>query len=59
MQQHLYEHFYREGHNGFLGNASVSLIDKTDGFQSKKRENYWMRNLKTLAPLEHNVESAV
>ena len=59
MQQHLYEHFYREGQNGFLGNVSVSLIDKTDGFQSKKRENYWMRNLKTLAPLEHNAESAV
>ena len=51
MQQHLYEHFYSEGHNGFLENVSVSLIDKTDGFQHKKSENYWMRTLKTLAPL--------
>ena len=51
MQQHLYEHFYSEGHNGFLGNVFINLIDKTDGFQPKKRENYWMRTLKTLAPL--------
>ena len=35
MQQHLYEHFYSEGHNGFLGNVSISLINKTDGFQPK------------------------
>ena len=51
LQQHLYEHIYSEGHNGFLGNISISLIDKTNGFQPKKRENYWMRTLKTLAPL--------
>ena len=38
MQQHLYQHFYSEGHNGFLGNVSISLNDKIDGFQSKKRE---------------------
>ena len=59
MQQHLYEHFYSEGHNGFLGIVSISLIDKTDGFQPKQRESYWMRTLQTLAPLGLNVESAV
>ena len=59
MQQHLYEHFYIKGHNGFLGNVSVSLIDKTDGFQPKKQENYWMRALKIQARLGLNVESAV
>ena len=59
MQQHLFEHFYSEGYNGFLGNVSISLIDKTDVFQPKKRKNYWMRTLKTLAPLEPKVESAV
>ena len=42
-----------------LGNVSVNLIDKTDGFQPKKSENYWMRTLKTLAPLGLNIESAV
>ena len=59
MQQHLYEHFYSESHNGFLGNVSISLIDKTDGFQPKKRESYWMRTLKTVAPLGLNIESSV
>ena len=59
MEQRLYEHFYNEGDNGFLGNVYISLIDKTDGFQPKKRENYWMRTLKTPAPLGLNVESAV
>ena len=59
MQQYLYEHFYSKGYDGFSGNVSISLIDKTDGFQPKKRENYWMRTLKTLAPLGLNVESAV
>ena len=59
MKQDLYEHFYSEGHNGFKGNVSFSLIDKTGGFQSKKWENYWMRTLKILAPLRLNVESAV
>ena len=35
------------------------MIDKTDGFQPKKRENYCMRTLKTLSPLGLNVENAV
>ena len=59
MQQDLYEHFHSEGHNWFLGNVSISLIDKTGGFQTKKRANYWMSTLKTLAPLGLNFESAV
>ena len=33
MRLHLYENFYSEGHNGFLGNVSISLIDKNNGFQ--------------------------
>ena len=59
MEQHLYEHFCSEDDNGFLGNVYISLIDKNDGFQPKKRENYWMRTLKTPAPLGLNVESTV
>ena len=57
MQQHIYDHFHSEGRNGFSGNVSNSLIDKTDGFQPKITENYWMRTLKTVAPLGLNVES--
>ena len=29
MQEHLFEHFKSEGHGGFLGNASITLIDNT------------------------------
>ena len=49
MQEHLFEHFKSEGHSGFLGNVSITLIDKTDGKDPKRRENYWMRALKTYA----------
>ena len=58
MQQHVHEHFYSEGHNGFLENVPISLIDKTESFQLKEREDYWVRTLKTLAPLGLNVEGA-
>ena len=47
MQEHLFEHFKSEGHSGFLGNVSTTLLDKTDDKDSKRRENYWMRTLKT------------
>ena len=30
MQKHLYKHFQTEGHKGFLNEASVTFIDKTD-----------------------------
>ena len=59
MQEHLFEHFYSEGHNGFLNDVSVTLIDKTDGKDPKKREYYWMRTLKTLAPDGLNIEESV
>ena len=35
IQQHLCEHFYGEGHNGFSWHVSVSLIGKTDSFKEK------------------------
>ena len=30
LQKRLFEHFNNEGHNGFLHDSSVTLIDKTD-----------------------------
>ena len=48
MQQHLFRHFYSEGHEGFFRDVSITLIDKTDA-SDKKRENYWMRTMRTLA----------
>ena len=45
------------GHNGFLNNVSITLIDKTDGKNLKKREDYWRRTLKTYSPFGLNVEN--
>ena len=59
MQEHLFEHFQSEGHSGFLGNVSMTLIGKTDFKDSKTRENYWMRALKTYAPFGLNIEDSV
>ena len=59
MQEHLFEHFKSEDHSGFLGNVSITLIDKTDGKDPKRRENYWMRTLKTYAPFGLNIEDSV
>ena len=55
MQEHLYKYFQTEGHKGFLSEASVTLIDKRDGRNQKKRIIYWMRILKTIEPYGLNV----
>ena len=47
------------GHNGFLNNVSVILIDKTDGKNPKKREDYRRRTLKTYSLFGLNVEDSV
>ena len=50
MQEHLYRHFNSPGHRGFLNDVLVTLIVKTDGSDPKKRKDYWMKTLKTMAP---------
>lgn len=47
MQEYLLWHFYIEGHKDFLEDISITLIDKADASDPKKRENYWMRTLST------------
>ena len=59
MQEHLYRHFSGEGHRGFLNDLSVTFIDKADGSDPKKREDYWMKTLKTMAPYGLNIEESV
>ena len=59
MQEHLDRHFSSPGHRGFLNDVSVTLIDKTDGSDPKKREEYWMKTLKTMAPCGLNIEESV
>ena len=48
-----------EGHQGFLNEASVTFIDKTDGKDPKKRERYWMQTLKTMGPYGLNIADSV
>ena len=43
MQEHLYRHFSSPSHRGFHNYVSVTLIDKTDGSDPKKQEDYWVR----------------
>ena len=59
MQEYLYSHFESEGHNGFLEDASITLIDKTDGFDPNKRKTFWMDTLKKLALYGLNVENGI
>ena len=59
MQEYLFEHFKSKSHSDFLGNVSITLIDKTDGKDPKRRENYWMRTPNTYAPFGLNIEDSV
>ena len=40
MQGHLYRHFSSSGHMGFFNDASVTVVDKTDGSDTKKWDDY-------------------
>ena len=54
MQPELFEHFHTEEHNGFLQDCSIPLIDKTDGLDPTRWEEYWRLVLKTVARYELN-----
>ena len=55
MQPPVFEHFSSDGHNGFLEDCSITLIDKTDGSDHTRREEYWRRVLKTVTPYGLNM----
>ena len=54
LQPLVFEHFYSNDHSGFLEECSIPLIDKTDGSDPTRREEYWRRVLKTVTPYEVN-----
>ena len=56
MQKHLFRHFSSLDGNGFWNDISINFIDKTDPSDPLKREDYWKRTLRTMAPLELNIE---
>ena len=53
------KYFESEGHTEILDDVSITLIDKTDGSNPTKRENYWMRTLKTYASYGLNVVDSI
>ena len=52
-------YFFTSGHAGFLEDVSITFIDKTDSSDSLRREDYWRRKLKTMAPFGLNIEECV
>ena len=58
-QNYFHQHFLRENHHGLLKDCEIRLIDKTDPSDPTRREFFWMRKLKTLAPLGLNVVEGV
>ena len=55
FQEHLFRHFHSGEYTGFFENVKITLIDKTDGQNPKKREDYWRRSLKTYGHFGLNV----
>ena len=51
MQVDLSEHFASHGHNGVLEDCIITIIDKTNGTDPTRREEYWRRVLKTVSIL--------
>ena len=49
MQSELFENFHSEENNGFLQDCCITLIDKTDGSDPTRREEYWRVVLKIVA----------
>ena len=48
MQADLFENFTSHGHYIFLEDCAITLIDKIDGADTTRREEYWRRVLKTV-----------
>ena len=56
MQQQLFEHFANEVHYSFPEDITITFIYKTDPEDPNRREHCWRQTLKTMAPLDLNVE---
>ena len=46
----LYIYIYINDRNNLLEDCNITLIDKTDGSDPIRREEYWRRVLKTVTP---------
>ena len=45
-----------EDHNGLMNDCEIILIDKMDSSDPTRRVFFWMRVLKTIAPLGLNID---
>ena len=59
MKEDLFRHFSSPGHNGFLNDVLITLIDKADPSDPPKQEDYWRRTLKTMASFGLNIEGSI
>ena len=48
--------FLSDGHDGLMNDCEIIFIDKTDPSDPSGREFFWMRVLKTIAPLGLNID---
>ena len=55
-QTFFHEHFLKDDHHGFEKDVCICLTDKTQSSDPRKREYYWMRILKMLAPFRISTE---
>ena len=53
------DHFCIPGHARFLDDISITFIDKTDPSDPIKREGYWRRTLKSMAPFGLIIEKSI
>ena len=59
FQEQIFRYFHSGQHTGFLKNVKITLIDKIDGQNPKKREDYWRRTVKKYSPFGLNEEDSV
>ena len=59
MQQEVHAHFKLPGHTSIEKDVDIMFIDKTDGFNPKIREKFWIDTLKTMAPNGFNVSETM
>ena len=55
-KEFLHENVFKYDHHGFDKDLSICLIDKTQSSDPHKREHYWMKTLKMLAPFGLNTD---
>ena len=54
MQPELFEHFAADIQNCFFTDCNITLIDKPDGSDPTRREENWIKVLKTVTPYRLN-----